>query len=200
MKLIGITGPTGAGKTTALNVLTEFGGHIIDCDAVYHDLIAASAELRQELTDRFGEVFLPQGGLDRQKLGGIVFGDPEALEDLNRITHGYVDREVDRQIREAQTEGRPAAAVDAIALLEGGLRDRCDVTVAIVAPAESRVRRIMAREGISEEYARKRVAAQKPESYYRENCTYTLENDSTAEDFADRARALFAHILELEPS
>lgn len=196
MKLIGITGPTGAGKTTALNVLTGFGGHIIDCDAVYHELLSTSEEMRRELTERFGPVFGPDGRLDRQKLGSLVFQDEAALADLNRITHRYVNAEVERQLRQAEAEGRPAAAVDAIALLEGELRDRCDVTVAILAPVEVRVRRIMAREGISEDYARTRIAAQKPEAYYRENCTYTLENDSTQAAFAEKARRLFEEILQ----
>lgn len=198
MKLIGITGPTGAGKTTALNVLAEFGGHIIDCDAVYHALLASSDELRRELTDRFGAIFRPDGGLDRQKLGNLVFQDEEALADLNRITHRYVNDEVNRQIQAAEAEGRPAVAVDAIALLEGELGDRCDVTVGIVAPVETRVRRIMDREGISEEYARTRINAQKPEQYYRDNCTYTLDNDSTQEAFAQKARKLFDQILQNE--
>ena len=196
MKLIGITGPTGAGKTTALNVLTGFGGHIIDCDAVYHELLSTSEEMRRELTERFGPVFGPDGRLDRQKLGSLVFQDEAALADLNRITHRYVNAEVERQLRQAEAEGRPAAAVDAIALLEGELRDRCDVTVAILAPVEVRVRRIMAREGISEDYARTRIAAQKPEAYYWENCTYTLENDSTQAAFAEKARRLFEEILQ----
>lgn len=196
MKLIGITGPTGAGKTTALNVLAEFGGHIIDCDAVYHELLSTSEEMRRELTGRFGPVFGPDGKLDRRKLGGQVFQDEAALADLNRITHRYVNDEVDRQIRQAKAEGRPAAAVDAIALLEGELRDKCDVTVAILAPVEVRVRRIMEREGIPEDYARTRIAAQKPETYYRENCTYALDNDSTQAAFAEKARRLFEEILK----
>lgn len=195
MKIIGITGPTGAGKTTALNVLKEFGCCVIDCDAVYHELISTSAELRQALTDRFGAVFLPDGGLDRQKLGKLVFQDQAALSSLNAITHRYVSGEVNRRIAQAEAEGCPGAAVDAIALLEGGLKDRCDVTVAVVAPAEVRVRRIVAREGISEEYARIRIAAQKPAQFYRDGCTHTLENDGTPEAFAEQARRLFKQIL-----
>jgi dephospho-CoA kinase len=134
--------------------------------------------------------------LDRQKLGGVVFQDEKALADLNRITHHYVNDEVNRQIQEVESKGCPAVAVDAIALLEGGLGERCDVTVGIVAPVEVRVRRIMEREGISEEYARTRIAAQKPEAYYEDNCTYTIRNDSTPEEFAQKARTLFAQILK----
>lgn len=198
MKLIGITGPTGAGKTTALNVLREFGGAVIDCDAVYHKLIAGCRPMREELTGRFGDIFLPEGGLDRQRLGELVFSDPAALADLNAITHRYVGAEVDRLLREARAAGCPAAAVDAIALLEGGLKDRCDATVAILAPLEDRVKRIMAREGIPEDYARKRAGAQKEDGYFRANCTYTLMNDGDPADFAQAARSLFAQLLRDE--
>ena len=106
MKVIGITGPTGAGKTTALNALRDLGGCIIDADAVYHDLTVSSAPMREELTARFGEVY--QGNvLDRKKLGSIVFQDPEALADLNAITHKYVDQETGRRIAQARAEGLP---------------------------------------------------------------------------------------------
>ena len=189
MKILGITGPTGAGKTTALNVLTSLGACILDADAVYHDLLEQSRALREALTGRFGDICDETGKIDRKKLGGVVFTDPAALADLNGITHRFM---------EAEQEGRPAAAIDAIALLESGFGAKCDATVAVVAPAELRVRRIMAREGIPEDYARKRVNAQKPESFFRESCDYVLENneDDTPETFGARALALFLTILE----
>ncbi len=196
MKVIGITGPTGAGKTTALNVLEQLGGAVIDADRVYHELTRSSPALRQELEGRFGPVYTPEGELDRKKLGGLVFGDPAALEDLNAITHRYVLAEIDRRLAQAEKAGHPAAAVDAIALIESGLARRCHTVVAVLAPAEVRVRRIMAREGISEDYARARVDAQKGEDFFRAHCPHILVNDG--EDpaaFADRARSLFIQII-----
>ncbi len=192
--LIGITGPTGAGKTTALNELGQLSVHIIDCDQVYHELLMGNAPLRAELKERFGDVF-DENGLDRKKLGEVVFRDANAMDDLNRITHRYVEREVDRQIAEAREAGMAGAAIDAILLLEGDLSKRCDVTVGIIAPVEERIRRLVAREGISEEYARTRIAAQKPDSFFRDNCDYILENNSTKEIYASKARALFRTIL-----
>ena len=170
----------------------------MDADAVYHGLLANSISLREALTARFGEHICGEGGtIDRKRLGNLVFDDPEALADLNTITHRFVGEEIDRQLREAEAGGRPAAAIDAIALIESGLGRRCDTVVGVLAPAELRVRRIMDREGIPEDYARKRVSAQKGEDFFRSHCDYILENDEgdTPETFRLRARALFAGLL-----
>ena len=154
MIVIGITGPTGAGKTTVLSVLKELGGAVVDCDAVYHELLRTSAELQAELKARFGgEIFEETGDLRRKELGAIVFKDEKALADLNAITHRHIIAELDRRIARAEAQGCPAVALDAVALIESGAAQRCRVTVAVTAPEEARLRRIMAREGIGEDYA-----------------------------------------------
>lgn len=196
MVVIGITGPTGAGKTTVLNVLRDMGGAVADCDAVYHELLRSSAPLREELGARFGaSIFDPTGDLRRKELGAIVFGDPDALADLNAITHRHIVAQLHHLIAQAEGKGRPAIALDAIALLESGAGALCDTTVAVTAPEDLRVGRIMAREGISEDYARARIAAQKPSSWFEEHCTYTLRNDGDRAALEARARALFQSIL-----
>lgn len=197
MTIIGITGPTGAGKTTALNELVKLGGCIYDADAVYHDLLRNNTELRRELEDRFGSLTDEQGKFQRKKLGAIVFADPAALADLNAISHRYVVAAIQEQLNKAQKQGIPCAAIDAIALFESGLDKLCQATVAITAPPEIRVRRIMEREGISEEYARSRVAAQNSDEFFTSRCGYNLINDcAAAEEFATRAKALFESILK----
>ena len=196
MKRIGITGPTGAGKTTALNVLTELGAHIIDADQVYHDLLAHSAPMGDALTARFGSAILDETGqVDRKALGSVVFADPTALADLNAITHRFIIEEIDRQAAQAETDGRPAVAIDAIALIESGVGETCDAVVGILAPREIRIRRIMAREGIPEDYACKRVDAQQGDDFFRTHCTYILESQGTAEEFAQKALALFQMLI-----
>ena len=123
-----------------------------------------------------------------------------ALAELNAITHPHVTRAVRELLREAEGQGKPAAAIDAIGLFESGLDRLCDTTLAVTAPPETRIRRIMAREGISEEYARARVSAQNPDEFYTARCGYTLINDCAGpREFAGRARALFLRILPQSP-
>lgn len=197
MIVIGITGPTGAGKTTALDELKKMGGGVIDCDAVYHKLLESDIALQDILKQEFDAIEDQNGGIDRKRLGTIVFHDPAALERLNGIVHQVITKAVRQRLeRYAQTPGCPAAAIDAIALFESGLDQLCDTTLAIVAPAEIRVRRIMAREGISEEYARSRVEAQNPDVFYTSRCEHVLCNDcASREEFEARSRGLLKKIL-----
>lgn len=200
MKVIGITGPTGAGKTTVLNVLAALGGAILDCDALYHDLTQNCEPMRQELAKRYGaEIFDGDGSLKRKELGAIVFSDEQALADLNEITHRYVSQAVKKSIEAARSEGRPAVAVDAIALLESGLGELCEATLAVTADDELRVHRIMNRDNISEEYARKRVAAQKPSAWFEEHCDYTIQNNGSDSAEVEReAYQLFNSMINKE--
>lgn len=193
LKVIGFTGGTGCGKTTALNIFAERDALILDCDEVYHELTVSSAELRRALEERFGDVY-ENGELNRKKLGTIVFNDEKALADLNAITHHMVKEECERRLRLFALKGGRYAAIDAIALIESGLGDLCMATVAVTAPVEQRMKRIMARDGITEDYARNRIAAQHDEEWFTEHCDYTLRNDGTLEEFEDKARTLFGQI------
>ncbi len=197
LTVFGITGGTGAGKTSALMVLAQMGACVIDCDAVYHTLLSESLEMRQALVKRFGDILDSSGGVDRKKLGRIVFDDPEALLALNELTHTFVTQEVERELEQAAQAGVPIAAIDAIALIESGLSKRCHRVVGVIAPEQLRVQRLMRREGIGEEYAILRIHAQKPDSFFRENCHAVLENtNDDLNAFSQTATALFVQLLD----
>ena len=195
VKLIGITGGTGGGKTTALRVLEAKGALILDCDEIYHELTVSSGAMREELTARFGDVY--DGTiLNRKKLGAIVFSDAAALAELNRITHKYVASELDRRLTDFAVNGGTLAAIDAIELLSIPHAGRTLVNVAVTAPVEDRVRRLMLREGISEEYARQRIAAQKSDAYFAEHCDAVLHNDGTKQEFEQKCSDYFSEVLQ----
>ena len=187
--IIGITGGTGCGKTTLLKTIAEKGGLILDCDAIYHELLATDISLLNAIETRFPGT-VENGTLQRKKLGAIVFSDEKALKDLNKITHGAIKAEVLRRL----THKPKLAAIDAIGLFEGGLAELCDTTVAVTAPEEVRIQRLMLRDNISEEYARSRIAAQHPESWFREHCDCTLENNGTEKQFSEKCLAFFNNL------
>ena len=179
--ILGITGGTGCGKTTLLKEIEARGGLVLDCDAVYHELLTRDDALLSAIEARFPGV-VEDGQLQRKKLGTIVFADEQALLDLNAITHGAIQAEIVRRL----SENPALAAIDAIALFEGGLAQLCDTTVAVCAPEEDRVQRLMERDHISREYARSRIRAQKSEAWFRSVCDHTLYNDGTRAEFEEK--------------
>ena len=194
--VIGITGPTGAGKTTLLREVERLGGAVIDCDAVYHEMLERDASLQFALEAAFGPLRDASGGIDCKKLGTVVFGDPGKLKQLNTVVQGAVSDRARRLIEAYGEQGRGLVAVDAISLIESPLMGLCKPTVAVLAPPQVRVERIMAREGIVEDYAWSRVRAQKPDRYFIQHCDHTLINDcSSAEEFSQKARDFLKEVL-----
>jgi len=192
MTIIGLTGGSGGGKTTALQVLEDLGAHVIDCDLLYHKLLAENGGMVGEIVARFPDA-LVDGVLNRKALGKIVFQDQEALEALNAITHRHICEAVDCEIK--AYEGT-LIAIEAIALIESGLANRCTSVVGILAPEEDRIRRIMVREGIDETYAKARIESQKSDAFFKAHCGHIIENNyPTAEAFAKACRMAFTQII-----
>ncbi len=181
LKIIGLTGPSGSGKTTALNELKRRGALIIDCDKVYHELLEGG-ELPGILAERFPAA--EKGGrIDTKALGALVFSDSEALCELNGITHKYVSAEVERRLGEFAMSGGELAAIDAVELIGSGISKRCTAVIGVLADRETRIRRLMERDGISREYAQLRTGAQKPDDYFVNNCSHIIRNNGDIERF-----------------
>ena len=196
LTVVGITGGTGTGKTTALAALERMSALAIDADTVYHSLLETDADLRDELREHFPAAF-GNGALDRKALGNIVFSDPDALLKLNAVTHKYVEIEIERMFGDWAMSGGTAAAVDAVALIESGLNKRCGAVIGVLAPEAERVRRVAAREGISEDYAKLRIHAQQSDDFYREHCDYILENNGDSRAFIDQCENLFRRLIHV---
>lgn len=192
--IIGITGGTGAGKSTALAALKKMGALVIDADEVYHELLSFNQELLSEIEQNFkGTVF--GGVLNRRALGAIVFADAEALSLLNSITHKYVSAAIRAALRAWALRGGTLAAIDAIALIGSPFQARCKAIIGVLAENETRVQRIMKRDAISRSDAQKRIDAQKPDSFFIENCTYVLENNGSKNDFLGEFNDLITEVL-----
>ena len=194
--ILGITGGTGCGKTTLLQVLEELGVTVIDCDQVYHRLLKTDPALLSAIGARFPGT-VDGGVLERKALGELVFRDPQALADLNAITHAAIRAQVRRELAAAPGH----AAIDAAALFESSLDRLCHTTVAVVAPRQDRILRLMARDQISEEYAAARIDAQPPEAWFRQNCDHILNNSKDLPQFRKDCIAFCGSIgiMEADP-
>ena len=191
--ILGVTGGTGAGKSSALQAIRDLGGAIIDCDAVYHQVLNDSEDFKNAINVRFPGVFTAEGRLNRQKLGQEVFAKRDRLDQLNAIVYRFLLPELEALVEAA--EG--LCALDAINLFESGLDRLCDRTVAVTAPTELRVKRIMARDHITEQYARLRIGAQKQDEYYRSKCDCELNNATESpEEFCRDAQLFFERLVE----
>ncbi len=192
MKVLGITGGTGCGKTTLLKAAEALGFRCLDCDALYHELLANSRPMLRDLEEAFPQAFT-EGTLDRKSLGSIVFQNEEKLLLLNSITHRYVKEEVLRRM-----EGADYVAIDAIALIEGGLGELCDTTVAVTAPKSLRVQRLMKRDGITEEYALLRIRAQKSTEEFIKMTQHNLCSDTSIDKFEIQCKNFIKGVFNME--
>lgn len=183
MRIIGLCGRSGSGKGYVCERFWRLGIPCIDTDAVYRELTAPGAEmseLTRELAGTFGSaVVRPDNSLDRSVLADIVFGgaDKSALESLNAISHKHILARTDELLAQYERQGMSLAVVDAPVLFESGYDAKCDITVCVTAPEEKRIRRIMRRDGIDEDSARRRLAAQKDDSELAVLCDEIIVND-----------------------
>jgi len=176
MKVIGITGGTGSGKTSVLRMMERLGCFAIDADEVYHRLLRENEQMLKDLKNEFPEAFI-EGILDRKLLAGIVYNDPDKMEILTRITHAYVIKDINRILYIGEEHNASMAVIDAVFLIESGLNKICDLVIGVVAPREVRMERIMQRDNITREQALSRINAQPDEQFYYDHCDYIIKNN-----------------------
>ena len=195
MLIVGLTGPSGAGKGVVASLLAGYGIPSIDTDKVYHDLLVPPSACLDELTARFGtEILSPDGALNRGALAALVFspGHGEDLADLNAIAHRHILNQTRQLLAVHEAEGAVAVLVDAPQLFESGFDRECGFILSVLAPYELRLARIMERDGLSEERARARLDASHSDEFFRERSDAVIVNGESVDSMASEVRRLLA--------
>lgn len=172
--IIGLTGQSGAGKSEAAKIFKDKGFFVIDADKTAKEVYNTEPECVKKLQDEFGKHITLYGEIDRKKLASIVFSSKEALNRLNKIVLPYIVKQVHIQIKNAKT---PYILLDAPLLFESGLGDICSYTIGILAPYSQREKRILKRDSINIDEAKKRLLSQPDDTYYIERCDFIILND-----------------------
>lgn len=181
--ILGLTGPTGAGKSIFSECAKEFGFKVVDCDSVARQAVEKGMPALKRLTEVFGDRILKKNGeLDRERLALIAFASPEKTELLNKTVFPFIKELVLEQI------SGDLVLLDAPTLFESGIDGICDNTVAVTAPKEVRRARIIARDGISEIAADTRLSAGKPDEFYYKNADIVFHNDENVENFIKKVK------------
>lgn len=169
MRIVGITGGIGSGKSTVSGILARKGAKVIDTDVLAREVVAPGSKALEEIAAFFGEdVLLPEGELDRKKLGNIVFNSKDKLEVLNGITHKYIIDKMLKDIEAYKLEGKWSLIVLEVPVPVGRFKDTADEIWVVTADRNIRLRRIMERNGLTEEEALTRMKAQlKDEDYLK---------------------------------
>lgn len=193
---IGLTGPTGAGKSTVSKVFAQNGFAVIDCDQLSRKAVEPGGAALKKLCESFGEDILSQSGeLIRPLLAQRAFSSPEGRAKLNAAVHPAVLELTVEDIKKAH-RCKKHTLIDAPLLFEAGFEKLCDICIAVTASPEIRLERICRRDSIGEEAALLRMSAQQPESFYIEKSDIVLDNNGTAQALADKASKLVAAIIK----
>ncbi|MBE6542625.1 MAG: dephospho-CoA kinase [Ruminococcaceae bacterium] len=200
--LVGLCGRSGSGKGYVSKIFNSMGIPSVDTDAVYREITGPCDSLSEcmlELVERFGdEVVSNDNSLNRPYLRSIVFsGNKEALDDLNRITHKHILKETLLIADKYCSEGKGIILVDAPLLFESGFDKMCRVNICVTAPEEMILKRIMSRDGISEEDAEKRLAVQKPREELEDRSDFIISNDTEKDILTNRIKECVEKLTEI---
>jgi dephospho-CoA kinase len=200
MRIIGLTGGIGSGKSTVSTILRELGATVVDADEGARVVVQPGQPALGEIRDRFGDaVFAADGGLDREKLADVVFNDERARADLNAITHPRVRAWMAEQMQAAAAAGAPAVVLDIPLLFESGLTAGLDEIVVVWAPVEEQFRRAVAR-GLRGDDVRARIKAQMPIEEKRSQATVVINNAGSKEQTRRQVEELWKTVLSRPPT
>ncbi len=198
--VVGLTGPTGAGKSAVAALLEKGGLSLIDADRLCREAVEPGTPCLAELAESFGrDILLPDGSLNRKELARRAFSSRESTERLNALVHPPVIAMTRERLARWEREGRRAALIDAPLLFESGLDAVCSLTVAVLAPEELRLRRIRERDGLTREEALRRMKAQPDEAYYRQRAGAVIENTGGLDSLRGKTEELLRQIREACP-
>lgn len=187
MKVIGLTGGIGSGKSTVAQFLAELGASIVDLDKVGHEALRKGSQAWEQVVGEFGKDILTAGGeIDRIKLGRIVFGNHKALMRLNQIVHPAIDNIVKAKIEEYHRQGVRVVVLEAAAMLEAGKTEQVDELWVIVAPEAIMYKRVMERGGLSKKETRARIKAQLSNEKRIRQADVVIDTDCTLDELKNR--------------
>lgn len=194
--VIGLTGQTGAGKSTVSKVFVQNGFRLIDADAISRHVVARGSHCLADLQECFTDAILtPDGELDRKVMASIAFSDHRKLEMFNTIMYPYIVGEILRMIHRFSQQNHKLILLDAPTLFESRADDFCDLIISVVAKPELRMQRIMERDHISEKAAQQRMEMQLTEEFFRLHSDTVLENNSSFSELWDAAQELSAKLI-----
>ena len=180
MRIFGITGGSGSGKSTVSSMLAEQGVFIVDTDKIARKVVEKGTDCLKELCASFGdEILLQDGSLNRKKLAKLAFASKEKTELLNRITHKHIKAETESIIKDSNAD---LIGIDGAVIIGSPIEILCEKMVLVTADIEIRLVRIIMRDGLTPEEAKKRLNAQPSDEFYRQHCDYVIDNSSTTED------------------
>ncbi len=193
--IIGITGPTGAGKSTASKKIAKMGFELISADAVSRKVQAQGTECFNKLIEVFGRGIINSDGfLDRGKLAKIVFKDKKKLQTLSSITHPYILQEIMLQKADFLKNGKTDIIIDAALLFETGLDKECNVTFAVLADKNKRLERIIKRDNLTKQLAQERISSQKDDKYYIDLADRIIFADCDISEFMNKIEKLIVEV------
>jgi dephospho-CoA kinase len=196
IRIFGLTGQSGAGKTSAAKVFSEKGFAVIDCDLLTREVYKSGSPCNIAIAEAFGdEILLPDGEIDRKKLGGIVFSDEKLLEILNITVYPFITETIEAKIKEC-SQTNSLIMLDAPTLFESGTYEFCERITAVVADRDIRKARIMARDNADEISVERRFDSQKTEEFFRWNCEYIIENNTDETELKIQAERIADLIIK----